>query len=308
MTPTTITPGSIVVAVDGSKHAARAVNWAAEQAHLEKRPLAIVHAAGEGDLRTAAWAGAGEDRPYVLPDLLHTSRAIVDVAMELARGIRPELTIQPHSLIGDPRHVLVQLSDVAHVIVMGSRGRGVLRSMLLGSVSASVSKHAACPVVVCRPLPPGAATHGIVVGADGTPESVPVIEFAFRQASLRGLPLTVLHCYWDVVAAVAGVGEVEQSESTDQDLRLLLSESVAGLSEKYPDVDVTLKLAHGLADEALAHMSEPWGLVVVGRHPVHTMSGLLTGSVSTAVLEHASSTVVVVPEGEEQDQAAPERQ
>jgi len=298
MTTSPITPGSIVVAVDGSKHAARAVSWAAEQAHLEQRPLAVVHAAGEGDVRTAAMASIEGARPGALPDVLHHARAVVDDAVELARSLWPDLTIAAHPVIGDPRLVLVEASDHAHLIVMGSRGRGVFRSMLLGSVSAAVSKHAACPVVVCRPMPEGATAHGIVVGADGTPESVPVIEFAFRQASFRQLPLTVLHCFWDVAAAVSGVQEVDETVEAAQDLRLLLSESIAGLSEKYPDVKVTLRLAHGLADEGLAHMADRWGLIVVGRHPVHTMSRLLSGSVSTAVLERAHCTVAVVPEGE----------
>ncbi len=296
MTTSSITPGSIVVAVDGSKHAARAINWAAAQARLEQRPLAVVHAAGVGDIRSATWAGVAGSEPYVLPDLLHSSQIIVDDAVELARGIEPALTIEAHPVVGDPRHVLVDLSERAHIIVMGSRGRGTFRSMLLGSVSASVSKHASCPIVVCRPVPAGAGTQGVVVGADGTPESFSVIEFAFQKASYRQLPLTLQHCFWDVVAAASGVQDVAESEASQEDLRLLLSESVAGLSEKYPDVEVTLRLAHGLVDEALAHLSEQWALVVIGRHPVHTMSRFLTGSMATAVLERSHCTVAVVPE------------
>lgn len=94
---------------------------------------------------------------------------------------------------GDPRGVLIGLARQAHLIVMGSRGRGTVRSMLLGSVSAAVSKYASCPVAVRRPPRGRAHTCGVVVGSDVTPESVPVVEFAFEQASLRGVPLTVLH-------------------------------------------------------------------------------------------------------------------
>ncbi len=298
MTTQSITPGSIVVAVDGSKHAARAVSWAAEQAHLERRPLAVLHAAGEGDVRTAAMAAIDKIRPDALPDLLRHASDVVDDAVDLAHSIWPDLTITAHPLTGDPRQALVEASTHAHLIVMGSRGRGVFASMLLGSVSAAVSKHASCPVVVCRPLPDGTTAQGIVVGADGTPESLPLVEFAFRQASLRQLPVTVLHCFWDVVAAVTGVQETDQPDEATQDLQLLLTESVAGLSEKYPDVQVTLRLAHGLADEGLAHLSERWHLIVVGRHPVNTLGRLLTGSISTTVLERARCTVAVLPEAE----------
>jgi nucleotide-binding universal stress UspA family protein len=290
-----ITLGSIVVAVDGSKHAARAIQWAAEQADLEHRTLVVVNAAGTGDVRSAAWVSLEGTRPHALPDILHSARAIVAGAVELARSIRPGLDIEPSPVIGDPRQVLVDLSPRAHLIVMGSRGRGLFRSMLLGSVSVAVSKHAACPVVVCRPMPAHAITNGVMVGADGTPESLAVIEFAFRQASYRGLRLTVLHCFWDVVAAVHGVETVAAGDQTQDDLRLL-SESVAGLSEKYPDVDVSLQLGHGLVDEAVTILSEEWALVVVGRHSVRSLSRVITGSLATSVVERSHTTVAVVPE------------
>ena len=203
---------------------------------------------------------------------------------------------------GDPRVTLVELSEVAHIVVMGSRGRGPLRSMLLGSVSSGVAKRASCPVVVCRPLGPNTASRGVVVGADGTPESLPVIEFAFAQASLRRLPLTVLHVFWDALAAVAGLrrGGEEWVEQPDVDsLHVLLSQSVAGFGEKYPDVSVSLRLQHGLVDEVLTPRGQGWDLVVVGRHPMDSLGRMLTGSIATAVLERAQSTVAVVPQAGE---------
>ena len=65
--------------------------------------------------------------------------------------------------------------------------------------SARLVRHAYCPVVVHRP---GIRTrrNGVLVGVDASPESQPVLEFAYREASLRDLPLTVLHCYWDIQA------------------------------------------------------------------------------------------------------------
>lgn len=274
MTTPTITPGSIVVAVDGSEHAARALDWATDQAHLEGRELVVVHAAGEPDL----------------------ARAIVHEAVDTVRNQRPELTVTALPVVGDPREVLVELATHAHLVVMGSRGRGVLRTMLLGSVSSAVSKHATCPVVVCRPASQGSGARGVVVGADGTPESLPVIELAFQQASLRRLPLTVVHVYWDVAAVVAGMRGTAVDASAEDDLRVLLAESVAGLAEKYPDVKVDLRLAHGLIDEVLTNLGDEWGLVVVGRQPLDVSERLVSGSIATAVVERARSTVIVVPE------------
>jgi len=162
-----------------------------------------------------------------------------------------------------------------------------------------VSAHANCPVVVCRPEAEGDQRLGIVVGADGTRESLPVLEFAYRQASLRELPLTVLHSFWDAAVAVAQYEETRGRVAVQPDLehlRASLSASAAGLAETYPDVSATFTLRHGFADEALSPRHGGWDMVVVGRHPMTSMGRLLTGSVATAVLERAHATVAVVPE------------
>ena len=198
----------------------------------------------------------------------------------------------------DPRLALTELSTEAHLVALGSRGRGPVRTALLGSVSASVARHAHCPVVVCRP--PGDPTPSstrIVVGADGSAASRPVLEFAFEQASLRQAPLTVMHCFWEVLVATRGPGMVAASEPDDySDLWLLLAESVAGFAEKYPDVEVTQELARGLVDQCLIDHAPDAGLVVVGRSPASGWSRFLHASCALAVLERAHTTVAVVPE------------
>ena len=278
-----VTPGTIAVGVDGSQHAQRALTWAAEQATLEGRPLTVVHAAREGDLHTA-------------PSVSATAREVVGEAVALAEAAQPGLEVVGVQRAGDPRQVLVDLSEGAHLLVVGSRGRGTFRSMLLGSVSVSVAKHANCPVVVTRPGRQEGVNDGVLAGADGTPESLPVIEFAFRQASLRGVPLTVMHTSFDIAVMAASDSAVPAPTERADDLRLLLSQSVAGLSEKFPDVHVSLELGYGLVDECLTRGPRPRDLIVVGRHPVDSISKLLAGSICAAVLERSDSPVAVVPE------------
>lgn len=162
-----------------------------------------------------------------------------------------------------------------------------------------MSAHAACPVVVCRPPTDGGSQAGVVVGADATPESQPVIEFAYRLASVRSLPLTVVHTYWDAAVVLAQYREARGETASWpelEDLRATLAESTAGLAEQYPDVAVTLTLKHGFADEAISPRHGGWDLIVVGRHPMTSLGRVLTGSIATAVVERAQSTVAVVPQ------------
>lgn len=288
-----VTPGTIIVGVDGSEHAERALKWAAGQARLEGRQLTIVHAAGVGDIRSAAWVG---DEAVALSKTMETAQGVIRDALASTEAFHPDVEVVGVPLLGDPRPVLVDLSQDAHLVVVGSRGRGTFSSMLLGSVSVSVAKHAHCPVVVTRPGQDVVAEGGVLVGADGTAESLPVIEFAFRQASLRGVPLTVMHTSFDVRVALASTDQLPGPAAAPDDLRLLLSESVAGLSEKFPDVSVSLQLGSGLVDQCLAQGSRTRDLIVVGRHHGASIPKLLTASISAAVLERCESPVAVVPE------------
>lgn len=290
-----IEAGSIIVGVDGSADAERALRWAAEQAALERRPLAVVAAAGIDQVGAVTWAGAAGS--YVIPtsDLVEQVRVVAEGAAQSARELRPGLRVTAHADHGDPREALIELSRDAHLVVVGSRGRGKLRSRLLGSVSTTVLRHAASPVVVCRPDSPGSVRKGVLVGAEGTAEGQAVLEFAFQHASVRGLPLTVLHSFHDVLAAVNGPQLVSATEEFLEDERLLLAESVAGFREKFPDVPVELQLARGFAHECLGADSERWHLIVVGRHPTDSVGRMVSATVATAVVERAHTTVAVIP-------------
>ena len=289
-----IEPGSIIVGVDGSADADRALRWAAEEASRERRPLAVVTAAGIDQVGAVTWAGAGT---YVVPvaELIEQVRVVAEGAAATVHRLRPGLMVTAHAAHGDPRESLVELSRSAHVVVVGSRGRGAVRSRLLGSVSASVARHAHSPVVVCRPDSPGVVRKGVLVGVSGTAEEQPVLELAFHHASMRGLPLTVRHSFHDVFAEMYGAHVVAASGELLTEERLVLAEAVAGYSEKYPEVSVDLELARGLAHETLAADSAHWNLIVVGRHPTDSVGRMLSATVATAVIEHARTTVAVVP-------------
>lgn len=293
---TSIPPGSVIVAADSSDDSLRAVRWAATQADLEGRPLAVVTTGGiDSSTAMGTWGlGAGFDfRPE---EFLERAGEIAEAAAAEVRTSWPDVPVSVHPRIGDPRDVLVALSPGAHLIVLGSRGLGSFKSKVLGSVSAGVSRHAECPVVVCRPPEDGQERAGVLVGIDGTKEALPVAEFAFRQASVHGLPVTVLHSHYDTQAAMNGRSMVPLTDPDLEEQRLLMAQTVAGLSERYPDVHVERQLARGIAEEVLADDTGRWDLIVVGRHPVASLVRLLTASVATSVIERARTTVAVVPQ------------
>ena len=294
-----MSPEVIVVGTDGSADADRAVEWAAEQAAAERRPLVVLSATSQSPTPAAV----GPTAAYAIPpeDLLARARSTAERGALLAGRHVPGVTVETRAVVGSAITELTRLTSVVHLVVLGSRGRGPARSKVLGSVSASVARHAACPVVICRPPRPDHVTHGILVGADGTEESLPVIEFAFRQASLRGQRLTVLRSVERAVATVRVAGGGGDPDLEAQ--RLLVGESVAGFGERFPDVRVRPFLVTDPPDEALATLAEEHELVVVGRHPAETLGRMVRSTTATAVLEHAHTNVAVVPEDRSPDGA-----
>jgi nucleotide-binding universal stress UspA family protein len=285
------TPGTIVVGIDGSPSSREALIWAAEQALAEHRPVTLAAAVG---VATAVWPGGSTALPLEYREALQAEAraAVADARAEL-KSHAPELEVHRVIELADPRSLLLELSESASMIVVGSRGRGPVRSLLLGSVGVALTRHAACPVVVHRPTRRGIVRNGIVVGADATADSLPVLEFAYRQASVRDLPLQVLHCFWDALAAADAdhpAGGLEYEEE-----KAMLAESLAGLGEKYPDVRVHTELAHGGPARALVTAGERMDLVVVGGHPVPLAQRIMFDSVPVAVVEHAMCPVAVVP-------------
>lgn len=287
MDTTAIPAGTIVVGTDGSPSGERALEWAIDQALLESRPLTLAQGV---DPSGSAWVDpAGVDHHAVLEALHADAVVTMERAREQVARRAPDLVVHEVVRMSDARLTLLELSEDAAMVVVGSRGRGPIKSLLLGSVSLAVSREALCPVVVVRPSPTEGARNGVLVGADGTERSLATVEFAYRQASLHRMPLTIMHCFWD---ARPGTDE----EPVASDVRLELAESIAGFAEKFPEVQARTELVRGMADERLVRASQLMDLVVVGAHHGGTLTTLLYGSIANAVLEHATCPVAIVPE------------
>ncbi|GAA0970679.1 Universal stress protein [Nocardioides aquaticus] len=298
MTPT-VPAGSVVIAHDASGNSAEALAWGLEQAALERRPAAVVRLLNVTEVQSAAWIASSGAGLQVLHDLRRQAVADLDALVALARRQHPGLQVDGHVVERETRQGLVELSASAHLVVLGSHGWGPVGSLLLGSVAAAVTRRADCPVVVVRPPADARLSTedgaGILVGVDGAPESLPVVEHAFALASLRGRPLTAVHCVRDLVAAYAGSSWVPGVQDAE-DGRSALLDTLAGAAEKHPDVAFTAQVEHGLVAQVAGNRARPWDLVVVGRRHHGAWHRLLVSTTTTAVLEHARCPVVVVPE------------
>ena len=161
--------GRIVVGVDASPEARRALAWAAAEARLRQAVLQV-HAYHSKSLAAPVYFGsqhtydasvgaAGEPEPELTASVNRREafeEAVRSQADELLEALLGELGetvsgVEVQQTVVEDRHpadALVQLSVDADLLVVGSRGRGGFSELLLGSVSHAAVLHAVCPVVV----------------------------------------------------------------------------------------------------------------------------------------------------------------
>lgn len=135
---------AIVVGFDGSSAAHAALEWAARQAELTGDHLELV--------TTWEWPTSYGFAVPVAKDFdpAATAAQILDDAVGKARHGHPDVEIRTAVVEGPAGRSLVESSDGASLLVVGSRGHGELAGLLFGSVSEHCVSHAHCPVVVVR--------------------------------------------------------------------------------------------------------------------------------------------------------------
>ncbi|WP_329466590.1 universal stress protein [Streptomyces sp. NBC_01431] len=291
----------VVVAVDGSEHSLKALEWAIPAALRLSADLVIAHVLPDS---TQLWMarrsafGPGPELTDPVTDRIRTALS--------GRDGLP--SVRYDSLEGEVPDALYALGAEARMLVMGSRGRGGFASLLLGSNSLAMATRAPCPVVVVPPLArtgEGVRTAGRVVLGLNLDDTVDdVIEFAFDQAAARGVPLQVICAYpAPPPAGLLVAGEFPPSAmnpdeygSVEQDARSEQAERLRPFQERFARVEVD---AVAVAADAAGHLvdaSASAALIVVGRHRRRLKpSSLLMGSVAHAVLHHAQCPVAVVP-------------
>jgi nucleotide-binding universal stress UspA family protein len=289
----------VVVGVDGSPHAALALDWAASEASRRGAPLVVLQAYSP-DYPAARSAGPGEPVPQQPSSALHAAaKESCAAAVDRARAAHPTLVVNGRATPDDPGSAIVEASTTASLVVVGARGLGRIRGLLMGSVSSYVTPRSHCPVVVVHEAPSRSLSElRVVVGVDGSVDSVAALRFAFEAAERQQVGVTVVHT-WDLdsdvdLTAASLAWSVDWDQAEEQE-RALVAEEMAGFAAEFPTVDVRRHVVRGHPVAELVRQSENAALLVLGTRGRGSVKGMVLGSVSQKVLHDAHCPVAVIP-------------
>lgn len=269
----------IIVGVDASAEGEAAAQWAVHEAELRKDDVLLVHAYEVPIFpprgRAAAIAQGRQERQSLLDKV--AGSLVVPPTMHLGRLIE----------IDRPESLLARLSERAELTALGHDHPALAGRMPFGHTASTVASMSRHPVVA---VPRGWRAplddrRPVAVAVDGQHPSSSTLGFAFTEASLRQVPVLVVHSA--PLAALA---------SGDQDTRLNLAEILAGWKADYPDVEVDALLLAGSPRDTVPSVSADVQLLVVGGPYRGREWTRWIRSVARAVLDRATCPVVVIPQ------------
>ncbi|MFI7460641.1 universal stress protein [Nonomuraea sp. NPDC049646] len=272
----------IVAGVDGSPTGLLSVDWAAKEAVLRGVSLTVAHVVPDWVCRpiSGRYAEVGKW-------MRDGANEVLAAAERQARELGAEVTTE--LVPGDPRAALIKTAEQADLLVVGSRGLGGVRGLLLGSVAHGVAAHAQTDVVLVRD-PPAVPRGELVVGVDRSEGSLRALKFAFAEAELRGARLRAVEAFAWPRPSGFGPADPEAERETREALRTFL----AIPRQCHPGVEVIEDVLHGHPVEVLREVAAGADLLVVGSRGHGTLKGMLIGSVSQAMLHHAPGTLAIV--------------
>jgi nucleotide-binding universal stress UspA family protein len=286
----------LVVGVDGSDSSLRATDWAADEAVRRGLPLRLVYASlwerYEPSLTSA-------DRPAERVQ----AQNIVGSAAHRVQAHAPEVKVTTDVLPQDAVAALLSEGRHATAVVTGSRGRGEVTGLLLGSVGLAVAARAQCPVIVVRGDETALAGRHerILLGIGDGDHDSPAVHFAFEEATRRGCALDVVRAWRRPFSeGVADTGRATPTEDPGRGYReqaaASLDDSIDAAAHAHPNVRVRKATVEGPAHRVLPARTAAADLVVVGARRRQSQFGMQLGRVSHRILHHALCPVAVVPQ------------
>lgn len=279
----------VVVGVDGSPPSLVAAEHAARAAVQRSRPLHLVH----GYLHPLGYGVPANPYDLGLPAPTEDAQKMLEQAAADLVGRWPGLAVEVRQVAGGPGATLVEESRRAELVVVGSRGLGGFAGLLLGSVGTQVASHAHCPVLVVRPAEePIPAAGPVLVGVDGSEPAELAVGQAADEATRRGTGLVLAH-----VRPPDGErrvpDDVAQKRAAAESAEPLAT-GAAAVRGSHPGLPVEERVLRAAKPEqALIDASGDAALVVVGSRGRGGFAGMLLGSVSQALVQHARCPVLV---------------
>jgi nucleotide-binding universal stress UspA family protein len=261
---------AVVVGVDGSGAALRAVRWAVREARRRGAALRIVHVA-----------------PYALGSAIGARRAdaILTLAHTVATQTVPGVPTSTERLAEHMPQALVDATETAQLLVVGMGGGSRFDDLLLHSAALDVCTTATCPVAVIRGRSgPESDDRPAVLGIEDVGTDAAAVTVAFADAHRHGTGLTVLHAVHGD-GPVRGIGGRVEREVAD---------ALGPWRSSHPDVPVDLRMVSGAAAGHLLEASVSARLLVVGTRARGAAVRTVLGSTSRAVVRRSSCPVVVV--------------
>jgi nucleotide-binding universal stress UspA family protein len=291
----------IVVGVDGSDGARAALKWALTEAAHRGADVEVVTAFAFDFYWLDPYLMDRRRIDDIRSETETRARAMVEEAqqdLDLARlPGGADVGIQILVVGGAPTAHLVQRSEGAALLVVGSRGRGAVRSTVAGSVALHCSAHAKCPVVVVHPTTASAEEPPrVVVGLDDSDTARAALGSAVAQATALGARVDAVVAYqtpdyWiDLYAVVSPLPELQaQAQARGESVvtAALGAESLeSGL--------VRVVTVEGSPARVLVREAEGARLLVVGSRSHNPLEGVVLGSVALRCVMHAPCPVLVV--------------
>ncbi|MFD7159582.1 universal stress protein [Kribbella sp. NPDC059898] len=277
----------IHVGFDDSWRDTGALEWALQESLLRQEPLQAVHVIDDR-IRTVAG---------VPPDLVD------DQATELVNTVQGYLDGRPGGsdheaelMVGPPARTLTEAAAESRMLVVGRRGMGTFKRLLIGSTSEAVVSRTTVPVVIVpdRWTPSGHAGP-VVVALDQGDDNAAVLEFAITAVRERKVPVRIVYVFdlpglygWQAVNLDDGMREKAERHFGDV---------VGEWQQKYPDVafEVDVRRGHRVDGVLNGAANADAQLLVVGAHHHARVAAAFLGTVTRGVLHHATCPLAVVP-------------
>jgi nucleotide-binding universal stress UspA family protein len=295
---------TVVVGVDGSAGSRAALIHALTSAAQRGADLEVVSCYPVTPMWTGGYPLAIPDTEAIRADTASRARELVDDVRRSSAvsGVPGVDGVDVRLVVSEARAVpeLLKRSEHADLLVVGSRGRGAMRSALLGSVALHCVTHARCPVVVVHPRSSVTEPRLVVVGVDGSSESREALVAALQEARRTGAEVEVVATYFPVDSWTdATLVLVPSIEAIRADLQRRTEELVADVVRAEvataggaPPVRTTI--CEGPAADVLLRQAQTAQLLVVGSRGRGAMRGLLLGSVALHCAMHAPGAVMLV--------------